>query len=73
MDFLKVVEHAGADYVTVHGRRRTQKSTEPVDLDAIKLVKDHATVPVVANGDAFSLEDVNRIADYTGADGIDPL
>lgn len=72
VEFVRIVEDAGADYVTVHGRRRSQKSTEPVDLDAIKLVKDHATVPVVANGDAFSLDDVRRIADFTGADGKTP-
>ena len=69
MDFVKTVEAAGVDYIGVHGRRRSQKSSEPVDLDAIKLVKDHVRVPVVSNGDAYSLDDVSRIVRLTGADG----
>lgn len=70
LDFLKIVQDAGVDYVTVHGRQRSQRNSEPVNLEAIKLVKESATVPVVANGDAFTLDDVRRIADFTGVDGV---
>ena len=66
------MQDAGVDYVTVHGRQRSQRNSEPVDLEAIKLVKESATVPVVANGDAFTLDDVRRIADFTGVDGKAP-
>ncbi|KAI9778908.1 MAG: hypothetical protein M1835_004820 [Candelina submexicana] len=68
-DFVKTVEAAGVDYITCHGRRRSQRSSEPVDLDAIKLVKETATVPVVANGDVFDHKDVQRIVNFTGVDG----
>ena len=57
------------DFITVHGRRRSQRSSEPVDLDAIRIVKEAARVPVVANGDAWDLDAVRRIAAETGADG----
>lgn len=57
------------DYITVHGRRRSQKSSEPANLEAIKLVKSVTKVPVVANGDVFTLEDVDRIVSATGVDG----
>ncbi|KAI9704340.1 MAG: hypothetical protein M1836_007201 [Candelina mexicana] len=69
-DFVKAVGAAGVDYITCHGRRRSQRSSEPVDLDAIKLVKETATVPVVANGDVFDIKDVQRIVNYTGVDGV---
>ncbi len=69
VDFVKTVEAAGVDYITCHGRRRSQKSREPVNLEAIKIVKETATVPVVANGDAFNLDDVQRIVGFTGVDG----
>ena len=69
VDFVKAVEASRVDYITVHGRSRAQKSREPANLDAIKLIKESARVPVVANGDAFNLHDVQRTAAYTGADG----
>lgn len=69
LDFVRTVEDAGVDFITVHGRRRRQRSSEPVDLDAIRIVKEHARVPVVANGDAWDLDAVRRIAEVTGADG----
>jgi tRNA-dihydrouridine synthase 4 len=68
--WVKVVEEAGVDYVTVHGRLRTQRSSTPPNYDAIRLLKQSVNVPVVANGDAFSLTDVRRIAKITGVDGV---
>ncbi|BFZ65205.1 tRNA dihydrouridine synthase [Saitoella coloradoensis] len=70
VDFARQVESAGADYVTVHGRRRSQRSSEPVNLDAIKLVKENVSIPVVANGDATTLANTHEIAAYTGVDGV---
>ncbi|KAG0640838.1 hypothetical protein HOY80DRAFT_776458 [Tuber brumale] len=70
VDFVKMVESSGVDYITVHGRRRSQRSSEPVNLEAIALVKSIAGVPIVANGDVFSLEDVERIVGITGVDGV---
>lgn len=68
--FVKMVEAAGVDFITVHGRTKTTRSSQPANFDAIKLVKETVLVPVVANGDCFSLEDAHRIAEYTGVDGI---
>lgn len=68
--WVKEVESVGIDYITVHGRRRTQRSTEPVNVEAIKLIKSSATVPVVLNGDIFSMGDVERMVEATGVDGV---
>lgn len=68
--FVKKVEAAGVDFITVHGRTRTTRSSYPVNLEAIKLIKHSVSVPVVANGDCFSLEDCNMIAKTTGCDGV---
>lgn len=70
LEFVKKVEASGVDFITVHGRTKNTRSSIPVDLEAIKLVKATTSVPVVANGDCFSLEDAMRIAEYTGADGV---
>lgn len=68
--FVSIVEAGGPDYITVHGRRRSQRSSEPVNLEAIRLIKSIARVPIVANGDIFSLDDVDRIVKVTGVDGV---
>ena len=68
--WVKAVESVGIEYITIHGRRRTQRSTEPVNVEAIKLIKSSVTVPVVLNGDAFSIDDATRMIEATGVDGV---
>lgn len=68
--FAKLIEEAGADYITVHGRLKAQRSSEPANLEAIKLIKDSVNCPVMANGDAFSMTSVNKIIEITGVDGV---
>lgn len=64
---------AGVDWITIHGRTRTTRSSQPVNLDAIKHIVEkiqEKRVPVVANGDCFKLSDVAEIAAYTKVDGV---
>lgn len=67
--FVRVLEGSGVDYITVHGRTRKTRSSAPVDLEAIRAVREACTVPVIANGDCWSLEDAQRIWRVTGVDG----
>ncbi|KZT52133.1 FMN-linked oxidoreductase [Calocera cornea HHB12733] len=64
--------HAGASHITVHGRNRHQASTQPVNLPGISFAVEAAKgeVPVVANGDAWSLPEVVKIRNETGAQGV---
>ena len=68
-EFVKRALSVGVDFITVHGRTRRQKSTEPVSLEGMKLVKEVSTVPVLANGDVFTMQDANDIVAATGVDG----
>lgn len=70
VDFVRTVQDAGVDFITIHGRRRSTRSSEPVDLDAIRVVREHISVPVLSNGDVFSLGDAVRHCEATGADGV---
>ncbi|KAI9332650.1 dihydrouridine synthase-domain-containing protein [Obelidium mucronatum] len=70
VDYVKKAEAAGVDYITVHGRTRKQRSSEPVNIEAIKTIKEQASVPIFANGDIFSLQDANEIVRETGVDGV---
>lgn len=69
-EFVKRAESVGVEYITVHGRTKTQKNTEPANLDAIRFVKESASVPIIANGGVFSMADVEEIYSKTNVDGV---
>lgn len=47
-----------------------KERTEPVHVDAIRLIRESVGVPVLANGDICSLADAARIYDATGVAGV---
>ncbi|RPA85364.1 tRNA-dihydrouridine synthase [Ascobolus immersus RN42] len=70
-----VLGEGNVDYITVHGRRRTQRSSEVPNFEAIRVIRDLVKeelggIPVVANGDVESLEAEERIVKVTKADGV---
>ncbi|CAG80011.1 YALI0E26059p [Yarrowia lipolytica CLIB122] len=68
--FAKLVEAAGADSISVHGRLVPQRSRTAPNYDGIKIVKDSVDVPVIANGDAFTTTNIEEIVELTGCDGV---
>ncbi|VDL73562.1 unnamed protein product [Nippostrongylus brasiliensis] len=69
VDLCRKAEKAGVSHLTVHGRT-PQMRCEPVDYDAIRIVKDSVSVPIVANGDITNREQALEIAERTGVDGV---
>ncbi|MBX4261801.1 tRNA dihydrouridine synthase DusB [Clostridium estertheticum] len=70
VEFAKYMEDAGIDAIAVHGRTREQMYEGKADWDIIKSVKESVKVPVIGNGDIFSVDDAIRIKDITGCDAI---
>jgi len=70
VDFAKEMEAAGVDAIAVHGRTREQMYEGKADWDIIRQVKEAVKVPVIGNGDVFSVEAAINIANYTKCDGI---
>lgn len=68
--WIDVVQDAGVDFITVHGRTRSQRSSTVPDYEAIRALRSTVKVPLIANGDAYSAKDVDRIAELTEADGV---
>lgn len=70
IDFGKALEDAGVDYVILHARTRDQQYSGKANWDDIKKLKEALCIPVVANGDCFSVEDYIKIIETTNADGV---
>lgn len=56
----------GAAWVTIHGRTRAQGYRPPADWGPIGVVRERLGIPVVANGDIWTLDDFRRCRDETG-------
>lgn len=69
VDLCRQLEAAGVAWLTVHGRTPRTKSTQPASWDAIRTVREALRLPVIANGDVFSLADARALAAQTGVQG----
>ncbi|WP_138505024.1 tRNA dihydrouridine synthase DusB [Nostoc sp. PA-18-2419] len=70
LDFAKRMEDAGAKMITVHGRTRAQGYNGNARWEWIARVKEILSIPVIANGDIFSIEAAVKCLEETGADGV---
>jgi nifR3 family TIM-barrel protein len=69
-ELARRAEGAGVQMITVHGRTRCQFYEGKADWAAIRAVKDAVSIPVIANGDATGLDDIQPMLEQSGADGI---
>jgi tRNA-dihydrouridine synthase C len=56
----------GAAWLTIHARTRTQGYAPPVNWPRIGRVREHLAIPVVANGDIWTVEGFRRCREETG-------
>lgn len=68
--FIPVIEAAGADLITMHGRTKKQGYAGKSDWERIRQAKEIATVPFLANGDIHESQQVQDALEQTGADGV---
>ncbi len=69
-EYAQIMEAAGIQAVTVHGRTTNIRYEEPADLSVIAATKDAVGIPVIGNGDIFHPEDARDMIDQTGCDGV---
>ncbi|KAJ3371996.1 tRNA-dihydrouridine(20a/20b) synthase [NAD(P)+]-like protein [Kappamyces sp. JEL0680] len=70
VELCRRAEKVGADWITVHGRVRSQKNEGAADLDAIQLVSQSLGIPVFGNGGITSIAQADAMVRHTGAKGV---
>ncbi len=69
-DFCLMLEGEGLDYLTVHGRLQKEPFTRKPRWQWIGKVKEWLSIPVIANGGIFSVEDAKLCLQTSNADGL---
>jgi tRNA-dihydrouridine synthase B len=70
LEIAKAVENGGADFITIHGRTRSGGFKSEVDYEAIAEIKNHLSIPVIANGDITDFHKAQEVLKITNADGL---
>ncbi len=70
LEFIKVLEQAGVDLVTIHGRTKTQGYSGKADWQMVGRTKQQVSIPVLCNGDIHKPELVREALDVSKADGV---
>ena len=70
VEFAKMAEGAGASAVTVHARTWAQGFSGAVNPDVIREVTQNLTIPVIGNGDIYSVDEGKRLMQDTGCHGV---
>ncbi len=70
LEFSRVIEAAGADLITLHGRTKAQGYSGRSDWNMIGEVKKGLSIPLLANGDIHTPPLTLKSLETTGADGV---
>lgn len=69
-EFIPVIEEAGVQLITVHGRTKAQGYSGKSDWTRIAQAKQIARVPLLANGDIHDPIQVDEALGISGANGV---
>ena len=70
VEFGQKMQEAGADFITIHARTRSQFYSGNADWKKIKQLKENVDIPVFANGDINSIDSAIQAMEESKADGV---
>ncbi len=70
VEYGQRMQEAGADFITIHARTRSQMYGGKADWKKIAELKRNVDIPVFANGDVVSIETAVQCLEESEADGV---
>ncbi|MGL5329732.1 MAG: tRNA dihydrouridine synthase DusB [Peptostreptococcaceae bacterium] len=70
VEIAKIAEASGISALAIHGRTREQYYSGKADWNIITDIKNSIDIPVIGNGDVFTVEDAQNMIAKTGCDAI---
>lgn len=70
VEFGQQMQEAGAEFITIHARTRSQFYSGNADWKKIKKLKENVDIPVFANGDINSVDSAVQALEESFADGV---
>lgn len=67
---LKLLEDEGVDAIKIHGRTRDQLYKGTSNWNYIKQAVKTVHIPIIGNGDIWTLQDIDRFYDFTNCHSI---
>lgn len=70
LEFVKVIEDAGADLVSIHGRTKAQGYSGKANWERVGEARKNTALPLLVNGDIVSPETAKQAMEQSHADGV---
>lgn len=70
VELVRRAEKIGVDWITVHGRTRNEGTSCPLHTKAINLLSGSVQIPIIANGDIKTTDDMDKIIKITNSSGV---
>jgi tRNA-dihydrouridine synthase C len=70
LENARAVQAAGAAWLTVHGRTKRQGYKPPAFWDRIGHIREAVSIPVIANGEIWTVADARRCQQESGCDDL---
>ncbi|EPC02822.1 hypothetical protein L861_23700 [Litchfieldella anticariensis FP35 = DSM 16096] len=70
LECARAAEDGGASHLVVHGRTRDEGYRPPAHWEWIGRIRRHLSIPVIANGDIWSLEDYWKARTLSGCEDV---
>lgn len=69
-EIARIIEDSGASMIAVHARSKDQNWSDKASWKPIGEIKKIVKIPVIGNGDVRSHQDIKKLIEETGCDGV---
>jgi nifR3 family TIM-barrel protein len=66
----RIIEEEGGQLLAIHGRTKKQAYGGEADWDAIAEVVESLNIPVIGNGDVYTVADIQQMKEHTSCAGV---